>query len=207
MKVLALELSTRQGGVAWLSDSNQDWVQTFGNDRKHSGLFFETLEHCLNEFGHPDAIVVGLGPGSYAGIRIAIATAIGLRAALAAKLIGIASACAIETDAPQYCVVGDARRQSFFLGRVSNNRLLDEPSLHSIAELKTIISEISEPVFCSELLPEFPMAELAYPSARLLAKVASERISEMPDSQSLEPIYLRGPHITVPKDAANTVMK
>ena len=207
MKILALELSTRQGSVAWLSDSKQDWVQEFSNDRKHSGLFFETLEHCLNEFGHPDAIVVGLGPGSYAGIRIAIATAIGLRAALPTKLIGIASACAIETDAPQYCVVGDARRQSFFLGRISNNRLLDEPSLHSITELKAIISEVSEAVFCSEVLPDFPTAELAYPSARLLAKVASEQIFEMPDSQSLEPIYLRGPHITIPKNAVTKGME
>lgn len=207
MKILALELSTRQGSVAWLADSGQDWARTFANDRKHSGLFFENLQHCLNEFGAPDAIVVGLGPGSYAGVRIAIATSIGLRATLATKLVGIASICAIETDARGYCVIGDARRQSFFLGRVSDGWLMEEPALYSSAELKTMISEIPEPIFCSEELPEFPTARLAYPSARLLAKVASKQIGEMPDSQSLEPIYLRGPHITVPKRALKTVPK
>ena len=78
MKILALELSSGQGSVAWLENDREPSVRTFANDRKHSGLFFENLQIYSREFGAPDVIVAGLGPGSYAGVRIAIATAVGL---------------------------------------------------------------------------------------------------------------------------------
>ena len=202
-----MELSSGQGSIAWLEDGRELFVRTFANDRKHSGLFFENLQHCSREFGAPDAIVVGIGPGSYAGVRIAIATALGLRAASAAKLAGIPSICAIETAAREYCVIGDARRESFFFGRVRDGRLTEGPSLHSGDELETKIRESSLPLYASEPLPQFPKAVLAYPSARRLAELARDQIGEIADTQSLEPIYLREPHITVPKTSPITAIK
>jgi tRNA threonylcarbamoyl adenosine modification protein YeaZ len=199
MKILALELSSGQGSVAWLEDGRDPCVRNFANDRKHSGLFFVDLQRSIGEFGAPDTIVVGLGPGSYAGVRIAIAAAVGLRAASGAKLIGIASIRGIETTAREYCVIGDARRASFFFGRVSGGRLMEGPSLHSLVELETKIGESIVPVYASESLPQFPKATLAFPSAGKLAEVARDQIDEIAEAQSLEPIYLREPHITVAK--------
>jgi len=199
VKILALELSSGQGSIAWLEDDREPFVRIFGNDRKHSGLFFENLQLCSREFGAPDVIVVGLGPGSYSGVRIAIATAVGLRAASATNLIGIASICAIDPAAREYCVIGDARRASFFFGRVVDGRLMEGPSLHSSVDLERKIMESSVPLYASEPLPQFPKATLAYPSARRLVAVARDQVDEIADTQSLEPIYLREPHITVPK--------
>ncbi len=199
MKVLALELSSGQGSIAWRENDRDPFIRTFANDRKHSGLFFENLQRCSREFGAPDTIVIGLGPGSYAGVRIAIATAVGLRAASAAKLIGVPSICAIDSAAREYCVIGDARRQSFFFARVTDGRLLEGPSLHAAAEAEKKISEFRSPVYASALLPQFPQALLAFPSARRLAELARAQIKEIPDSRSLEPIYLHQPHVTVPK--------
>jgi tRNA threonylcarbamoyladenosine biosynthesis protein TsaB len=162
-------------------------------------LFFENLQLCSREFGAPDVIVVGLGPGSYAGVRIAIAAAIGLHAASAAKLIGIASIRGMDTTAREYRVIGDARRSSFFFGRVSEGRLMEGPSLYSGVELEMKISESSGLLYASEPLPQFPKATLAFPSARRLAEVARAQPGELVDTRSLEPIYLREPHITVPK--------
>jgi tRNA threonylcarbamoyladenosine biosynthesis protein TsaB len=207
MKILALELSSRQGGVAWLDGGHEPFVRAFANDRKHSGWFFEHLQFCSREFDAPDLIVVGLGPGSYAGVRIAIAAAVGLRAASAAKLAGIPSICAIETAARDYGVIGDARRDSFFFGRVSGGRLLEGPSLYSRAELEAKIMEISVPLYASEPLQQFPKATLAYPRAQKLAEVARDQIDEITDTRSLEPIYLRAPHITVPKVAPMGAIK
>jgi tRNA threonylcarbamoyladenosine biosynthesis protein TsaB len=206
MKILALELSSGQGSIAWLADDRDPFVRIFANDRKHSGLFFENLQLCSREFGAPDAIVVGLGPGSHAGVRIAIATAVGLRAASAAKLIGLPSISALEPAAREYCVIGDARRQSFLFARVIDGKIVEGPSLHSAVEAETKISETSLPVYASASLPQFPRAALAFPSARRLAELALEQIGEIPDSQSLEPIYLREPHITVPKATSITVI-
>jgi tRNA threonylcarbamoyl adenosine modification protein YeaZ len=207
MKILALELSSGQGSIAWLEDDREPFVRTFANDRKHSGLFFEHLQLCSREFGAPNAIVVGIGPGSYAGVRIAIATALGLRAASTAKLTGIPSICAIETTAREYCVIGDARRESFFFGRINDGRMTEGPSLHSRIELEMKISELGVPLYSSEPLPQFPGAALAYPSARRLAEVACDQINEIAETRSLEPIYLRAPHITVPKVAPMTASK
>jgi len=199
VKILALELSSGRGSVAWLEHDREPFVRIFANDRKHSGLFFENLQLCSREFGAPDTIVVGLGPGSYAGVRIAIATAVGLRAASATNLIGIASICAMDPAAREYCVIGDARRASFFFGRVVDGRLMEGPSLHSSVDLERKIMESSVPLYASEPLPQFPKATLAYPSARRLVAVARDKVDEIADTQSLEPIYLREPHITVPK--------
>ena len=199
MKILALELSSGQGSVARIENGHAPFVRTFPNDRKHSGLFFENLQVCSREFGAPNVIVVGLGPGSYAGVRIAIATAIGLGAASATKLIGISSILGMDTAAREYCVIGDARRASFFFGRVSDGRLTEAPSLHSREELEVKIAESSVSLFASEPLPQFPRAALAYPSARRLAEVVSDQLAEIPDTRSLEPIYLREPHITAPR--------
>lgn len=207
MKILALELSSGQGSIALLEDDRELFVRTFANDRKHSGLFFENLQFCSREFGAPNAIVVGIGPGSYAGVRIAIATALGLRSASSAKLAGIPSICAIETADSEYCVIGDARRDSFFFGRINDGRMTEGPSLHCRDELERKIQELDVALYASEPLPQFPRAVLAYPSAQRLAEVARDRIDELADTRSLEPIYLRAPHITVPRVAPMTAIK
>ncbi len=207
MKILALELSSGQGSVAWLDDDREPFARSFANDRKHSGLFFENLQLCLKRGGAPEAIVVGLGPGSYAGVRIAIAAAVGLRAAAAAKLTGIPSICGIETAAQDYCVIGDARRDSFFFGQVGEGRMMKGPSLHSGDEIQTKMMDWSGPTYASEVLTRFPLAILAYPSALRLAELTRERMGEIADIQGLEPIYLREPHITVAKKQRPSVVK
>lgn len=207
MKILALELSTVRGSIAWLEDDGEVSLRTFANNRKHSGLFFENLQAYRREFGSPNIIVVGLGPGSYAGIRIAIATALGLRAASVSKLFGIPSICVMEIAATEYQVIGDARRASFFFGRVVDDKLIEGPSLYSGVELKQKLQESNVQVCASEPLPEFPQASLAYPSAEKLAMLARNRPEELADTGLLEPIYLREPHITRPKTSPAVIQQ
>ena len=200
MKILALELSSVRGSVALFNDGNVDFVREWPNDRKNSGPFFEYLAEVLKEFEKPDTIIVGLGPGSYAGTRIAISAAIGLQAASHARLIGFASICAIQCDVEEYCVIGDARRKSFFFARVRDNNLLEGLALMSEAELRTKLDKVDRKmsIFATEKLSQFERAEIRYPSAKILAQLASDsnrNFAELP----LEPIYLREPHITIPK--------
>ncbi|HEX8489611.1 MAG TPA: tRNA (adenosine(37)-N6)-threonylcarbamoyltransferase complex dimerization subunit type 1 TsaB [Chthoniobacterales bacterium] len=198
MKTLAFELSSGRGSIALVANGEALFDRSFPNDRKHSGAFFENVELCLQQLGAPEEIVVGLGPGSYAGVRIAIATALGLRSAVSARLVGIASICALDVEDRDYCVIGDARRQSFYLARVSNGTLVDGPILMTANELEARITAATMPVYSSEQLAQFPLAKLAYPAARKLADLAR---SEIDDSRPLEPIYLREPHITTPREA------
>jgi tRNA threonylcarbamoyladenosine biosynthesis protein TsaB len=199
MKILALELSTARGSLAWL-ESQVQFTREWPNDRKNSSPFFENLQNVRRRFGVPDTIVVGQGPGSYAGIRIAISAAIGLQLCCEAHLIGYPSICAMESDAEEYCVVGDARRESFFFGRVVRNELVDGPVLYSATTLEAKLESLGAmiAVFSSELLPQFGRVTTCYPTALVLARLAQEpRVGF--SSPPLEPIYLREPHITISK--------
>ena len=200
MKILALELSTARGSLAWLDDDVIDLTREWPNDRKNSGAFFESLAAVTEKFGTPDTIIVGLGPGSYAGTRIAISAAIGLQVSAGATLIGFPSISAMECDAHEYCVIGDARRKSFFFALIRANNLVEGPTLLSESELKTKLAaiEITVPVFTSDSLPQFERAVVCFPSALTLARLAREphRSFFLPP---LAPIYLREPHITMPK--------
>jgi tRNA threonylcarbamoyladenosine biosynthesis protein TsaB len=200
MKILALELSTARGSLAWL-DAAVELAREWANDRKNSAALFENLDHVTKQFGAPEIIAVGLGPGSYAGTRIAISVAIGLQVSSRARLIGLPSICAIE--GAEYWVIGDARRKSFFLARVRGNEIVQGPTLFTEQELKSNLASMkgNMPIFCSESLPQFPEVVIRYPSAVVLALLARDpqRSFSLPP---LEPIYLREPHITMPKVAA-----
>jgi tRNA threonylcarbamoyl adenosine modification protein YeaZ len=200
MKILALELSSARGSIALLSRDKLEIDREWPNDRKNSGPFFEHLREVQKQFGKPETIIVGLGPGSYAGARIAISAAIGLQAASQARLIGFPSICAIECDAAEYCVIGDARRQTFFFSLVRSNNFVEGPTLMSEAELREKLDKLDKKmsIFTTEELPQFERAEIRYPSAQLLARLAADpkrNFAEPP----LEPMYLREPHITIPK--------
>jgi tRNA threonylcarbamoyladenosine biosynthesis protein TsaB len=199
MKILALELSTARGGLAWL-DGEVEAVHEWANDRKNSASFFENLNAATKQFGAPDTIIAGLGPGSYAGTRIAISAAIGLQLSSGARLIGFPSICAMQSDAHEYCLIGDARRKSFFFARIRGHELAEGPTLLSESELHAKLEALERtiPIFSSESLPQFEGALVRYPSAIVLARLARE-LHHSFFLPPLEPIYLREPHITIPK--------
>ena len=199
MKILALELSTPRGSLAWLDGEIEDGRE-WPNDRKNSSTFFENLNAIMKKFGRPDTIIVGLGPGSYAGTRIAISVAIGLQISSGARLTGLPSICAIQCDTREYCAIGDARRKSFFVARIRGDELVEGPMLFSQSELQAKLESLEAgiPIFSAEPVPQFERAVIRYPSALVLARLARvpHRSFSLPP---LEPIYLREPHITIPK--------
>src|SRR5262249_16250091 len=198
MKILALDLSTARGSLAW-RDDEVEFAREWPNDRKNAAAFFDNLQAVRRKFGAPETIIVGLGPGSYARTRIAISAAIGIQLSCDARLIGYPSICAMECDAQEYCVIGDARRKSFFFTRILNNDVIEGPTLFSETDLKTKLESLDPetPVFSPESLPQFHRAVICFPSALILARLAKDvrRSFCLPP---LEPLYLREPHITMP---------
>jgi tRNA threonylcarbamoyladenosine biosynthesis protein TsaB len=202
MKILALEFSTAHASLAWLGggEKSAPYLREWGNDRKNSELFFKNVETAIKEFGLPDRIVVGLGPGSYAGVRIAISTAIGLHAAHDGQLIGYPSICTLRDDGDNFAVVGDARRRAFYFAQIRDHELVDGIQLYSETELQDRLTQLEPavPVLSSDSLPQFERVEKSYPSAQVLARLAlaEKRVFSLPP---LEPIYLREAHVTIPK--------
>ena len=195
MRVLALELSSPVGSVAFRDDAGAELVRAFPADRKDSGLFYENLRVIHQTCGSPEVILVGLGPGSYAGVRIAIATALGLKAASGARLLGLPSACAFEQE--EYVVVGDARRNSFYFAHVIAGRCLEGPTLATEEEVRAKLATWRHvPILATQPLVQFENVALAHPSALRLAQLAAQ--ADFGIEETLEPIYLREPYITTP---------
>ena len=199
MTILAIDTSTNHGSVALLADGEMRLEETFIADRTTSSSLFAVIERAVALAPRVDQVAIGLGPGSYAGVRIAIAAAIGLELGIGAQLIGIPSVAALETDAAGYLAVGDARRETFYFTRVVDGVCVEGPLLATEAELLERIAAHAElPVFASVPLSAFSIAQFALPSAVRLARLA-DAARGITATGDLEPIYLREPHITLPK--------
>lgn len=204
MITLAIDTSTSQGSVAVLQDGTVVVDDQFMADRSHSASLFTTLERVLAVHRKIDQIAIGLGPGSYAGIRISIAAALGLQLAHEAELVGLPSIAALPVEAKEYVAIGDARRETFYFTHVKGGICSDGPRLLTGGELRETLALFSHlPICASAPVPGFPDAQLVHPSAAILGRLAAagRGITARGD---LEPIYLREPHITRPKprDAA-----
>jgi tRNA threonylcarbamoyladenosine biosynthesis protein TsaB len=206
--ILAIETSTPQGSVAVLKTGGVEpsvlFFEAFPAGRSLSSELFIVLERALEAGSKEpmDEIVVGLGPGSYAGVRIAISAATGLALARDARLTGIASIATL--DRGDYIAIGDARRESFYFALVRGGVCEQGPELLSADELTARLATLRPlPVFASEITPgmeglkDFGV-ELRYPCAERIARLAAAGKSIIA-RDLLEPIYLRDPHITQPK--------
>lgn len=188
VKSLLIENSTDLGTVA-LADGIK--VLALGEITKH-GMLSGTIRDLVLEFGPPDEIVVGLGPGSYAGSRVAVATVIGLKMGFGCPAFGCPSV--LGYAAATYYVVGDARRGSVFLASIEENRLVRVPELRSSEEFRLLLPGLrSRPIFAVGPIPGVVDLPIVRPRAEYLLL---RRDSFQP---SLEPLYLKEPHITQPK--------
>lgn len=199
VKVLALDLSTRQGSVAFGSSEGDLEETSWPNERRNSGPFFEHLQQIRSQHGAANVVVTGLGPGSYAGTRISVATATGLALSWNARLVGAPSLCAFPSERPDYVVIGDARRDAFFYAEIRDRTMAAGVELLALNELQDRLNARSDlVVYSSDALPQFPQARLNFPSARELARlVLKDRPALV--AAPLQPLYLREPSITLPK--------
>ena len=123
MKSLLIENSTESGSVA-VADEGEVLVR---REFSKAGKLSVAVEEIFQELGAPDEIIVGIGPGSYTGLRVAAATAIGLQLALRCPAFGCPSVLGYE--AVSYHVVGDARLGSIFLASIEDKQLIRNPEL------------------------------------------------------------------------------
>ena len=200
MKLLGFDLSTRRGTIVLVNGSKILCARDWPNDRRNSAPFFAALNEIICEHGAPEAIVVGLGPGSYTGTRIAISAGIGLQATTGAALTGLSSLSSMSEE-NEYIVIGDAKRASFFFATISGGLFATEPDLLSQNEMNERISSITTvPIYTSDELPQFTKLQLRFPLARLLC-LRAQRFPQNLARAPLAPIYLREPHITTPRPA------
>ena len=118
--ILALERSTARGGAALLAEDGA-LVAAVEDPRGFQGDAYALVDAVLAQAGAPLADItryaVGTGPGSFSGVRSAIAVLAGLALPAGGRLEGVSSAAAVNAvfraghpDVSTVAVVGDARR-------------------------------------------------------------------------------------------------
>jgi tRNA threonylcarbamoyladenosine biosynthesis protein TsaB len=199
VKVLALEASTDCASVALWADGAFVFEETFASKRSLSADLFPLLWKLLEPVGGVERMVVGLGPGSYAGVRITIAAALGMQAVWGCELVGIPSVAALPSAQEAFEVIGDARRGTWYYTRVEQGVCVAGPLLaDSDAALRAHLETGGGRVYATEPLPPQWGAQVLIPSASRLALLAAAERGIL-QTGNLEPLYLREAHITRPK--------
>lgn len=201
MTILALEFSSSQRSVAVTRDGviAGEAMETGGRSVAAFAMIERVLAQAKIEREAIEAIAVGLGPGSYTGIRGAIALAQGWQLANAVKTIGISSVAAMAAQVQADKLFGrvnllvDAQREEFYLAVYD----ITESACTEIAPLKIVSrAEVQSRVDAGGILagPDvekfFPQARAIFPGAAAVASLASRQNDFVP-GEKLEPIYLR----------------
>ena len=124
--ILAMDTATRCSTVA-LTRGNMEEGEVLAemalsSSITHSRRLIDCLDHLLKHaditLQEVDGIAVGLGPGSFTGLRIGVATAKGLAVASDKKLLGVSTLDSIAVGcgvtAKKICVVVDARKKQVY---------------------------------------------------------------------------------------------
>ncbi len=228
MKILALEFSSPQRSVAVVSSVRRDElpgspsrreqvkngtrvtrpsevsvsevVETATNNPMKPLSMVETvLKQAGLEREQIEGLAIGLGPGSYTGIRVAIALAQGWQLARRVKLPRLNSVECIAAQAQadgftgKACVVIDAQRDEFYVAGYD----VEVGECHEVWPLRLAkLPEVRERGNTGETLigPEvtrwFPHGRVIFPRAATLGRLAMTR-GEFVPGEKLEPIYLR----------------
>jgi tRNA threonylcarbamoyladenosine biosynthesis protein TsaB len=205
MDILALETSTALGSVALWRDGQIMDVRTFESDRAHNAVLFKPLEGLLRQVEDLELVVAGTGPGSYTGVRVGIAAAIGISVARGVPLIGMPSIGALTHAAgfDRYAVCGDARRGAWWWAEFESGSLALAPVAGPESETAARAGAWTGHVFTMDAVsPPFCHATVSTPKAEILAAAAA-RLSEEEiaalAAQPVEPVYLTAPFVTVSK--------
>jgi len=217
--ILAIETATMSGSVALVAADRCLAEFSLQTGETHSRRLLAGVAWLLQETGMDwsaiDAVAVSLGPGSFTGLRIGLATAKGLAMAAGIKLIGVGTldglaAQFLGTGSLLICPVLDARKKEVYCGFYSCDsagipRLKGE---YLVIGPESLCAKIDEPVVLmgdgasvyadifkeklADLLMTVP-ANVYFPRAATIGFLALEkwRNKEQLDPAEAEPIYIR----------------
>jgi tRNA threonylcarbamoyl adenosine modification protein YeaZ len=200
--VLALDTATPTlvAGVARWADGAVEILaeQAVPSGNRHAELLTPAVRTVLADagvaMGELGAVVVGLGPGPFTGLRVGVVTAATLADARRLAAVGVCSLDAIGSGART--VVTDARRKEVYWAAYDATGARSAgPGVGRPEELSTDGPFVGDARFAERL--GAPVAAADVTTAGLL-RAAAPRLADPSSAGPLEPLYLRRPDATPP---------
>ena len=183
---------------------------TKGHQERLGGLVRDVMAEAGGGFDSLDRIGVTVGPGSFTGLRVGLAFAQGLGAALDRPVVGISAldalAASLDDAAGPVAALIDARRGQVYARLFTNGAVLGPDEALSLEQAARRIAEIGPNValICNGaavLAEDFPDLKFARiddrvaPSPEALARLTADAD---PATHPPRPLYLRAPDATPP---------
>jgi tRNA threonylcarbamoyladenosine biosynthesis protein TsaB len=227
MRLAAIDTSSPLGSIALFEDAALVAEASHRVSNAHGESLLPMVAALFDETGWTPAQVerwaVGIGPGSFTGVRIAVATAKGIALATGARLLGVTSLDAIASgiEADAVASVLSAGKGEVFVQLRRGGRLVLAPAHVRLADvgpvLATAAGDASGVVVAGEDAAGLDLSALGarltrvvappndLPRASAIGRLALRR--EPDDADALEPLYVRAPDITMPKASTATATR
>ena len=157
MKVLAFDTSSKALSLAVLEDKQVLAETTINIKKNHSITLMPAIDFLMASLDWTpkdlDRIVVAEGPGSYTGLRIAVATAKTLAHTLNIELVGMSSLLALVPYQQEglFVPLMDARRNNVYAGFYKNAKPVMPEAHQSFEEVLEKVKGASQVTFVGEV--------------------------------------------------------
>lgn len=174
MKVLAFDTSSKALSVALLEEENRLAELTLTIKKNHSITLMPTIEFLMVSIDWKptdlDRIVVAEGPGSYTGLRIAVATAKTLAQTLKIDLVGVSSLLALVPEEIEGLAIPvmDARRNHVYAGFYQEDQLVYPEGHLSFEAVLERVKGAEKVTFLGEVEAFREQIQEALPNAQLV---------------------------------------
>lgn len=199
MNLLAIETSVADATLCLYRDGAYAAESAWHAERNHDAYLFPALQRALDELADSplDAVLVGAGPGSYGGVRVALAAGVGISMVRGAKLVAVPSWDQLAKNGE--CIISDAKRGGWTLRKPDGTiSVITTEELHTLLEGGTPVASVET----SEALQKRGV-NITHCGLVSTARGLVETWLGMDESaraalaaKPAEPIYVRPPHIT-----------
>ncbi len=201
--ILALECSQPAASLCLANAEGRIlYAANWQAERNHDAHLFPALQEAMDSLnGTPlSLILVGTGPGSYGGVRVALAAAVGIATVTGARTVAVGSWNALAAArGEQACIMSDARRGGWTLRRPNGDiEVLTTEELLTAQEggARLFSIEPAEDLANRGIMVEAGgLIPVAAGLVQTWLSLSPEQQAELA-ARAPEPIYVRPPHIT-----------
>lgn len=221
MRILTIDTATRRATVAALDDDRLVASAVHEKRLEHAERILLMVDEVVSQarWKAPDLLAVGMGPGSFTGVRVGMATAKGLGMALRVPAVGVVSLEAMawqarhQAGAQPVVTLLDAKKNEVFaavygaagqelaapchLGR----QAVDQWLASNAPAGASIVGEVAGQLGLTSAWLRGEACDLPGPAAMAALAITRWQQNERDELTWLEPLYVRPPDVTYPAGA------